>query len=364
MNKYNHIFLFFLFNAGSIISSPIAYIPDAVKNVFAWMANADSSKKNIHEVRAMLEQGRVLASSQLMRKAIEECFEVLQNSSYTAEITRSGLRSAYNNCLKAYLNNLNEHAIVLHTEGKKEQLKAFSPSLVAAAIDRQLDNDAVVLSNMLTPERNLDLCAFKELDDQHATSAMRNMDIDKSIKETSLADPSFPFTANMLTSTAGFMPNIIFGTGVAMPTINAWVMAPSSSIQTPINMQFGIPGDLRTQKAMSIDMHFLVSKQDFASGNVRIRVNALYVQNYNEFNMPETVQWTYTTDSDDFEIIEPTSSDKLVHVYVNVPIEKQNIYNYDFALLSLSRVAPDGGEYAGDIYLATSIFRYTPKAQK
>jgi len=82
----------------------------------------------------------------------------------------------------------------------------------------------------------------------------------------------------------------------------------------------------------------------------------MYVNNNQELS--EAV--THTTNSESFHIEEPSNSDGLLHLFIDVPIEKSDIEKRDFALISLSRIEPDETEYAGNIYLVAAAFKYTP----
>lgn len=183
----------------------------------------------------------------------------------------------------------------------------------------------------------------------------------RSAKPTKLTDPSLIFNATMLTSGSMSSPNIVFGTGIGSPVIDAWSMHSSIVLQLPINMQFSIPSDFKTEKPVSVELHFLVRKQSLENGNARIRINALYAHNESEFFVSNEMTFTHTNDSDDFEIVEPTESNELRHIFIDVPLEKSEIDRSDLALISFTRIEPEDTEYMGDIYLVAAVFRYTQK---
>src|SRR5205814_2735828 len=109
----------------------------------------------------------------------------------------------------------------------------------------------------------------------------------------------------------------------------------------PINMQFSIPGNAKIEQGISIEMHFLIPKQGFIGGSVRIRINALYADNMQEVSI-NPISFTYSDDSSTFFVEEPTNPNDLMHIAIDVPIEKSGIERMDFALISLTRIDPSG----------------------
>lgn len=333
-----------------------AYIPEALKRSMVHVYEISEKTKDTHnlqEVCHLISENRMLTSDDLMRNAVNEAITVLESKTALRNRNQDKAISSY---LKEYLNHLNDRTILLNVQGNENCVMSWPASLVARSLKSAIDVDMMYLSNELATLRNISLCGNV------------NIDFDtyflKSIKENEKKDPSIAFTPNMMTNAGSNFPNVVFAaTGVSSPVINAWSMAPSSSVQSPINMQFAIPGNLRTEKAMSVELHFLIKNQPALDGNARIRVNAKYMQQDGEFNIfDSSPTFTHTTDSDDFLITEPSSTSSVEHVYVIIPIEKSDIENYDFALLSVSRIAPtEGVEYSQDIYLAAAAFRYTKK---
>lgn len=333
----------------------IAYVPQALKKCVTFAhENVEKAENiaNLQELYAVINANRAFTSASLVRKAVNEALNVLKN--------KGQVRSVGNNAIEAYLTqyliSLDDKSVVLNLEGDEASVKSWPISTVARCLKNSINMDMIHLSSELRGLKNISLCGNADIDFDDA--------IDRSIKENKKSDPSIAFTPSMMTNAASNFPNVLFaGTGVSSPVINAWAMTPSSSTQLPINMQFGIPGDLKTEKAMSVELHFLVTKESVLNGNARIRIDAKYMQQDGDFNIYDaSPSFTYTTDSGDFFIAEPTSSNDVKHVYVIIPIEKSGIENYDFAFLSISRIAPTvGPEYSEDIYLAAAAFRYTHK---
>lgn len=335
-----------------VSASVAAYIPNTLRECFIGIheITAKRSGGNFQELYTIIMENRVLASSALVRSAVYEALDALEGNANWEDKWRCAA-SAY---LQEYLNSLDNRSILCRLQGSDAVLTTLPNALIARSLKTDSTSmDMIRLSSELTFVHNIELCGDTDINLTVPTRA-------KSIKPTKLTSPSLIFNPNMLTSVVSSSPNVVFGTGASDPVINAWSMSPSTSIQSPINMQFSIPGDLKTEKAISIEMHFLVKKQSLADGNARIQINALYVNNNTEFSMPDSITFTHTTDSNDFAIVEPSNVDGLMHVFINVDIEKSVVEKRDFALISLTRILPDGTEYAGDIYLVAAAFKYTP----
>lgn len=330
----------------------IAYIPEAlrqcIRSVYEIAEKSDDTR-NLQELYAIISENRMLTCDVLMRNAVDEALAVIAKKGIEKDPQQV---SAY---LKEYRNALNDRCLLLNLHTDKLSPEALPISLIARSLDNKLAHvDMMNLHCQLASVQNVELCG--NMDD--------NAQVTRSIKSNKVGDPGMVFNSNMMTSAASITPNVIFGaTGVSSPVINVWSMSPSAVTQFPVNMQFLIPGDLKTQKAMSLELHFLVKKQAGANGNARIQVNAEYMRQHGEFDIfNESPSFTYTTASNNFLITEPSSTNNVEHVYVIVPIEKQNICNHNFALLSVSRIAPTSGvEYSQDIYLAAAAFIYTKK---
>ena len=326
----------------------IAYMPQELRS-YMFVAYDKAGKADqlsfLEEACKSICEGRAILSDTIIRKAVDQASAIVHDDQAICDY------------FKNYLNSLEDKTVLLNMQGKENARRIFPTSLSSD------DMEILQLSSWLTTENNLSLSGYHHNDAvQNDGAAYKHAHSFKSVKPNKMSDPGLSFNANMLTSTMAVTPNTLFGTGIAMPTINAWSMVSSNQTQSPVNMQFSIPSDLKTEKAMTVELHFLVSKQGFASGKARIRVNGLYVSNGDEFASPSSgsFSFTHTTDSKDFVITEPTVAGDLVQVMVTIPIEKSHIGKSDFALLSLTRIAPKhGAEYAGNIFLAASAFRYT-----
>lgn len=344
-------FLFTILLLSHEVDCTITYIPEALRGCIVNLHEMTGKKSGnaVQELYTMIAQNRVLASDTLVCSAISDALGILKKSN-----SKNEWQKAAKKYMKEYIKNLDDRSILLQLQGQNNTITAFPSSLVARSL--KIDStslDMLYLSSELTTHQNIELCGNAPINFDSAYHQNRT----KSIKPTELSDPSLIFNPNMLTSGAASSPTIISGTGASLPIINAWPMVPSSSTQSPINMQFAIPGDLKTEKAISIEMHFLVRKNFVANGNARIRISGLYMSNQTETSQAVT----HITDSDDFMIIEPTDPDGFMHISVDVPIEKSDIDKTDFALISLTRIPTDDAEYLADIYLTTAVFRYTLK---
>jgi predicted RNA binding protein with dsRBD fold (UPF0201 family) len=345
----------------------IAYIPQRLRecvNVVHEVAEKSDNTKALEELYSIITENRMLACDNTMRKAVQEILTILDNNKNI--FRHKGQVEAARGYLKKYLNSLDVISVMLSVQGDTACRTSWPTSLVARSLNEYaIATDMMRLSSELTFMRNVPLCGNIDIDFASPYSLIASVQArgSKSIKPNHSTDPGVPFNANMMNNSVLTTPSMIFGTGVASPSINAWAMSPSASVQSPINMQFAIPADLRTEKAVSLQLHFLVKTNSVPNGNARIRVNAEYMHNNAEFDISDPVPtFMHTTDSHDFLITEPSSANNVVHVYVVIPLEKSGILNRDFASLSLTRIAPTSGtEYSEDIYLAAAVFQYTPK---
>jgi len=332
--------------------SVIAYMPVPLRECLANISEVSGKRKNgnFQELCAMIKENRILASDKLVRQALGEALDILKNN---ANFDRKWQDKA-TTYLENYLDNLDtSRSLVCSLKSDSDVSIKIPHNLFARAVDADsASKEMMYLSSELTHINNIELCGNTQINADFTNLFSSS----KSVKPTNLESPSLIFNANMLTNSGSSFPNVIFGTGVSNPFINAWAMPSSLSAQSPINMQFSIPGNLQTEKAMSIEMHFLITKQNFADGDARIRIHGMYVNNNQELS--EAV--THTTNSESFHIEEPSNSDGLLHLFIDVPIEKSDIEKRDFALISLSRIEPGETEYAGNIYLVAAAFKYTP----
>lgn len=347
VNRYTFSLLVSLFFSQGIYAVA-AYIPESVREyiVNIYKMNDQKVSSDFKELYSMLSENRIIASDRLVRAVVNEAYGMMKDTNRAHNEWRSDARA----CLQEYMRYLSDRSILLALKGDNDRIASFPNSLVARALEiNARSRDMIYLSNELTWRDNLDMCADGEYAFERKYARTPT-----AIAPTS---PSMVFNPNMLTSIISPTPNVIFGTGVSSPIINAWAMSPSSSVQSPINMQFSIPGSAKVEKGISLEMHLLMKKQDFVSGNVKIRINALYAQNSAEIAI-DPMNFTYTNESPSFLVYESTDANSLVHMAIDIPIEKSGIDKMDFALISLTRVAPTGDEYQGDIYLASASFRY------
>jgi len=275
-----------------------------------------------------------------MRKGLQEAFDILKKDQKGAK--NKAQIKAVTKYLQEYAHELDNVSMVFSLHGAAGTERSWPIPLVADSLfDVPGDVDMMCLSNMLTSVDNIQLCG--------TTS-----------QQTRLFDHNVSFNASMMTNVLYPTPNIIFGTGVTSPVINAWSMSPSYMTQSPINMQLAVPSALFIERAEVLDLHFLVVQQGAGNGKARIAVNAKYMGQYGDFNIFDSSPlFTYVVESKDFKIFEPMSSDQVRHVCVKVPLEKTLINKCNLIILSLTRIEPQANEYDGDIYLAAAVMRYT-----
>jgi len=336
----------------------VAYIPQALRECVSMVHNLGNNNRNrnIEELYAMIRENRVLASDDMVRKAVEEALDVLRSNKNEKDQQENNAVKKY---LKRYLQSLDNTFVLLSMSGAESQRTSWPMSLVARSLHGSLrDLDMICLSSELTAAKSMELCG--NMDMNFPPSLERWLFMMNSSNSNDLNDPSVNFNANMMTNSVSAVPNVVFGTGVAAPVINAWAMSASSFVQSPINIQFAVPGDFSHKKPTSLELHFLVTKQ-FGYGNAAIQVNAKYMKNHSEFDIFDAVPvFTSTNVSNDFAVTEPSGSHNVEHVVVTIPLEHSGIDAHNFAFLSLTRVAPTSGvEYPANIHLAAASFIYT-----
>ena len=356
MNRQTKIYFListymFLLCLHSNIHSAIAYIPQALRSciINAYeMIDQNNNTRNLAELYSIVQENRIVVSDKLIRKGLEEALSFFTDNK---KILRNNNQNrAIQEYIKRYLNNLDDSCVVLALNGAENQHISLPISSVVQSLPQAFNEiDLMCLSSMLTT-KGLSLHGYPVNDTSDSLT--------RAPKPNKSTDPGIVFNSNMMTNVLYSTPNVIFGTGVSSPVINAWSMVPSAMIQSPINIQLPIPGDLKEKKSISLELHFLVTKQ-FASGKARIRVKAAYMDQSEEFNILAPV-FSNITDSDSFTISEPSSVNNLKHLIVTISLKSSDVDKADLALLSLTRIAPSSGsEYAKDIYLAAAIFRYT-----
>lgn len=330
----------------------IAYIPHELRDgivAMYEMIHKNNEVPYLSELYDLVKENRIITSDKIIRKGLQESLDFLKrNKSTTYRSNR-----LFKKYVKTYLNHLDDSCLLLAMNGSDNQRITLPVSLVAPSLSQINQLDIMCLSSMIATRSSLSLHGYTT---SHALS-----DSKRGPRDNRLSDPGITFNANMMTNALYNFPNIMFGTGVSSPVINAWSMPVSNMMQSPINMQFPVPGNLKAKKAISLELHFLVIKHSSANGKVRIRVRAAYMDQSDDFNIfSATPSFSNTTNSDDFSITEPSSSDKIKHTSVIIPLENSDIDKSDLALLSLTRIEPQSGsEYAQDIYLAGAVFRYT-----
>ena len=336
----------------------VAYIPQALRECVTMVHNLSqkSGKRNLEELYAMIRENRVLASDNLVRKAVVEVLDVLRNNKDEKIQKQSNIIRKY---LRRYLHSLDDTFVLLSLKGSEFQRTSWPMSLVARSVHGSFkDLDMMCLSSELTALQSMELCG--NIDMNLSPSLERWWFMMGGPKFNDEDDPSIGFNANMMTNSMYAMPNVIFGTGVSAPIIDAWTMSASNLSQSPINIQFAVPGNFAHKKPASLELHFLVTQQ-FGNGDAAIKVNAKYMKNYSEFDIFDAAPvFTSTNISSDFAVTEPSSSHNVEHIVVTIPLDNSGIAAHNFALLSLTRVAPMSGiEYPADVYLAAASFIYT-----
>ena len=345
----------------------VTYIPQALRDCVSMvhaMAEKKDNANNMAELYSMIEENRILTSDTMVRKAVEEVFHILESDATIA--LNENQKQLIKNYLREYSNNLDNSSVIASMHGDEVQRTSWPISLVARSFDGASDDmDMMCLSSELASVKSLQLYGASAIDFSlpYDVAAQANTAILKSIKPNKITDPGIVFNASTMTNSIYTVPTVIFGTGVSSPSINAWSMPVSSSVQSPINIQFSIPGNFKKHHAVSLELHFLVKQDPGFNGNARIQIDAKYMGNDKDFNIMSSVPtFTSTTISDDFLIVEPTSSTSLKHISVIIPLENSGIRKSDFALLSLTRIQPtDWVEYGHDIYLASAVFTYKSK---
>jgi hypothetical protein len=337
----------------------VAYIPQALRECITMVHNLDkkSGNHNVEELYAMIRENRVLASDDMVRKAVVEALDVLRSNKNEKVQKQSKAIKKY---LEHYLHSLDNTFVLLSLSGSESQRTSWPMPLIARSLHGSLrDLDMICLSSELTAVQSMELCGNADMNFSPSLERWFFM-FGNNPKLNDADDPSIGFNANMMTNSVYTMPNTIFGTGVSAPIINAWAMSTSNLVQSPINMQFAVPGNFAHKKPVSLELHFLVTQQS-GNGNAAIKVNAKYMKNHSEFDIFDAAPvFTSTNVSNDFAVTEPSSSHNVEHIVVTVPLDSSGIFAHNFALLSLTRVAPTSGvEYPADIYLAAASFIYT-----
>ena len=358
--KYNQ-FLFAVMLVFSLLFSHVsyavvAYMPVELRECLSSIeeVNGRGANNSLQELCAMIRENRVVASDRLVCNGLNEALIILSKN----DAFDNKWKEAAKNYLKNYRDNLDRRSILCSLKGDSNALTIIPNALLARTLpEDSKGRDIIYLSSQLADIQNIELCGLASL---NAGFPQSMSTVSKNVVPTNANVPSIMFNANMLTNNVSPFPNVVFGTGVSSPVINAWAMPHSSVAQAPVNMQFAIPGELRPQKAASLEIHFVIKREAFANGYARVRINSLYVDNMVPFSIPsDSSEFTDSIYSENFFIAEPTSNDELLHIFIDVPLENSNIQRRNFALISLSRISTTGTEYPGNIYVVATAFKYT-----
>ncbi|HEX4069362.1 MAG TPA: hypothetical protein VHX42_04660 [Candidatus Babeliales bacterium] len=315
----------------------VAYMPQALKECVSAVYDINgqiNNAQNLEELYGMMRENRVLASDDIVRAAIKEAYGILGASNVRDS-------KAIKSYLQNYANSLDNTSLLLAMQGDKSQQVSWSASLVTQSLkDSLITRDMIYLSNELAGAHNISLCGNVELD-QFVPSFVREQ----------YSDSNGRYPSNL--------PAIMFGTGVASPVVNAWRMAPSDAMQSPVTMRFSIPGHLHPKKTVILELHFFSKQHAAPNGTARLRVEGMYMglDADGDRVLSESL---FSVDSNDFLVTEQLgTTNSLRHICVQVKLEKAMMKGFNTAFLSLMRVAPrTGAEYAEDLYLAASVLRY------
>jgi len=342
----------------------IAYIPTELKqciNMIRGITPSCNVSSNLEDLCAIIQEGRMLMSQDTMYEAVQEAL-LLMNTHRTQFDDEQ--RKTVKQYLRRYLDSLDEKHLLLTPHSETGKTIAWPMSLVTRSLDDRAALDMIYLSNELLLTKNIaisgdisgkntiDVIKRKHYRGSHHHNHKQNKQ-----------DPVVIFNASTMNNSISTTPTIVFGTGVSSPSLNAWIMTPSTTTQSPINIEFGVPADLKTKKDISLELHFLIQQNGTPAGNARMQVNGAYIGQDGTFNIfSSTPTFTTTNDSHDFLITEPTSSNSLKHIAVTISLDKDAIMNHQLVLYSITRIAPqDGTEYDNNIYLAAASFIYTAK---
>lgn len=326
-----------------------AYIPQDIRHLISNSYKAaESSIENLRELDSMIRDNRVIASRDLVSKALDEA-------------QRASSSRSIKNHLRTYRDSLKERWTLLALEGSHQA--QFMIDTVSQCVDATA-LDIMRLSTELAERNNIDFCGdCKERNKRKLVAAERISPNDRTVRPSKPNDPSVIFNADMMTNINSGMPSIIFATGINSPVINAWPMAPSFEVQSPVNIQMPMPGDIKDTNPISLELHFLVRQEaQMDRGIARIEVKSVFLDNNEQFNIFENPQsFQFVNYSNNFSVLEPTDADSIRHVRVIIPLENMNAKRGALALFSIQRAELTGTpvEYEGNLYLAAAAFKYT-----
>jgi len=330
--------------------SAIAYISQPLKDCVHTIHRSISTNNYtdaMNELYDIINENRILSSDALMYRALEDTLALLkQNKGKISEEQRKNIKKY----IKKYIKSLRSKQMLL-TIKSSAQTKTWPAAFLDHALEKSspANADIIYLNNERIASENMVICG-----DLQKRSSMFDPVI---TRKTSSAI----FNANDMTNMQSTTPTIVFGTGVASPIINAWIMTPSDTTQYPMNIEFAVPKDLQKGKTVTLELHFLIQQNSTTTGNARVQINAKYMHQDSTFDILDTTpHFTSTHMSDDFTVSEPSSATSVKHITVSITISSSSIKPDDLAYLSITRVAPSSGtEYDNDIYLAAAAFQYT-----
>lgn len=155
-------------------------------------------------------------------------------------------------------------------------------------------------------------------------------------KNISSADPDVTFTDLYAVNPSVFL--------------RTWQIIASTSIQQPLSLQSMVPKDADTSQPLEVDCQLFITNGSFPSGTARLRLRTSFITSGSVF--PGTFDHTLTQDA---VIVEDPSRTRVINVsfLINGGFQAR-----DHAVYVLDRVAPDGLEYAGFLYLSVLTIRY------
>lgn len=327
----------------------VAYIPQALRvclDAAYHAAGQHSRKEALEELHGAMRENRMLASDKVVSQAVEEAIEVVRAHKDQSEVVEY---------LEQYHDSLQDRGILLALDGDASHQRSWSMGLVSRAMhDQQVALDLVCLSNELSD--NLILCgahADKNADDSRA--------ILRQLKPNPISDPVVNFRPSDMATSQSVTPSIcVSGTGVGCPVVVGWDLMPSNDVQSPVNMQFYLPGNLAKDKPVTLELVILVPCNASPDGYANIQVLSRYVRSTFDIN---NVDWTATNTSGNVQITASSVPGNLQYITVEIPLTSQHLKAGYFALLSVSRVAPTDSqsEFVGELCLVSAVYRYTAK---
>jgi len=183
--------------------------------------------------------------------------------------------------------------------------------------------------------------------------------------ENSCGSAELFLNAPMMTSSGeggGYPADSTFTPYTPVATVlPSWQVRPSNFEDTFVEGIFNIPADLDITQPVTAVMHFLIPSFDIPIGIAHLRIDMIYLPNNDLLGFtPPAAGLDDTQFSGDFLVMSaaPIGSDNLRHISVSVPLDP-TVINGQWALIGVSRVAPAGLEYAGDLYLSTISIQYS-----